>query len=114
MNRTIFNAIKVEVSKALSDAPLEVLAISEGETVNSETGVVSKFTRLEVEVPRGYAAFSRCRFSVKIPDKRLEITEKELKDAEFSARFKGLEISFIDTKGNVYFRATDCEVKEDI
>ena len=54
---------------------------------------------------------SRCRFTVKIPSVPLKITEEQAENEEYSVSFKGLIISYIDSKGTVYFKADDYSVK---
>lgn len=108
--RTIFQAMKSYVETTLNDTPLELLSIGTDTSVDDDTGEVSNFVQIEVEVPRGYDTLSRCRFTVKVLDGNLKVTETQLEDVEYSVKFKGLSISYIDTKGNVYFRAEDYEV----
>lgn len=107
MAKTLYDAMKKTVERTLEGVPLEIVSISNGESVNEETGEVSKFVRVEVEVPKGFDDLSKCRFQVKIPDGKLKVTETQLEEEEFTAKFSGLVITYIDNRGTVYFKADD-------
>ena len=109
--RTVYQAMKSFVETTLNEIPTELLAIGADSSVDEDTGEVSAFVQIEAEVPRGNGALSRCRFIVKIPNGNLKLTEIQLEDSEYSVKFIGLVISYIDVKGNVYFRAEDYDVK---
>lgn len=109
--RTIFDQMKKNVEKELEGKQLELLSLSEGETTDKETGNVQKFIRCEAEVPKGAGAFARCRFSVKVPNAKMKLQEEELESNDFIVIFQGLEVSYIDAKGTVYFRAESYVVK---
>lgn len=111
--RTIFNAMKEKVENALNNIKLDLLSLDEGESTNKETGEVSHFLRMEAEVPKGYDELSRCRFNVKILNGKRKISDEELDENDYSVIFEGLQISYIDNKGNVYFRADDYTVKKE-
>lgn len=112
--RNILEAWKRSTENMLEGTPLDLIAQSAKESTNDETGEVSKYVRLDVEVPRGYDELSRCRFSVKIPNGKLQITDKELEEAYYTVTFQGLSVSYVDTtKGVVYFRAVSYAVKKE-
>lgn len=110
MAKTLYDAMKKTVVRTLEGVPLEIVSISNGESVNDETGEISKFIRVEVEVPKGFDDLSKCRFQVKIPDGKLKVTETQLEEDEYSAKFSELAISYIDNRGTVYFKADDYTV----
>ena len=64
-------------------------------------------------LPKGANPFARCRFSVKIPDEKLKLSEEELENDDFLVVFQGLSVSYIDSKGTVYFRAESYVVKKE-
>lgn len=108
--KTIFEAMKLYVETTLDGSPLVLIAIGAETSVDKETGEATNYVKAEAEVPKGYDALSRCRFTVKIMDAPLKVTEKQLEDADYEIKFQGLKISYIDTKGNVYFKADSYEV----
>lgn len=113
MKREIIEAMKAGAITVLQPLPHSLLSIEEGENTNEETGVVSRFIRCETEVPKGYGKYSRCRMLTKIPDARLQVTQDDLDTDDFVVYFDGLEISYIDNRGNVYFRAKKYKVEQE-
>lgn len=110
MAKTMYDAMKKGVEKTLEGVPLELVSISEGESTNEQTGEISRFIRVEVEVPKGFDDLSKCRFQVKVPDGKLKVTEMQLDEDEYTAKFSGLAISYIDNRGTVYFKSDDYNV----
>lgn len=113
IKRTIHSALIRYAERTLNGKFLELLAISSGESTDPETGTVTPFVRLEVEVPRGNGDFSRCRFSVKVPNRKKLVSNTSLETDNFLVSFKCLEISYIDDRKNVYFRAEDYTIKKE-
>lgn len=111
--KTIFDAMKENVAKYLSDIPHELLAVSSGESIDKETGNAVPFQRYEAEVPKGFDEFSRCRFTVKVMNGKILVTEKELKENEYTIVFGGLEVSYVSEKGVVFFRATEVKIQKE-
>lgn len=111
--KTIFSALKRYAEKALTGKPLELLTISDGESTDAETGTIVPYIRLEVEVPRNSGEFSRCRFSVKVPNGKKLIENDALNTTDYLVVFKCIEISYIDDHENVYFRAEDYTLKKE-
>lgn len=110
----IYEIMKRNTAQAINACALEVLGVEAGEITNRETGEVSEFVRVDVEVAKGSGLFSRCQFCVKIPDtQKVKVTQEELEQADYQVFFVDLEISFIDTKGNIYFRASEYEVERE-
>lgn len=107
--KTIYEAMKAYVETTLNAIPTDLIAIAAETSVDKETGEVANYVKAEAEVPKGYDALSRCRFTVKIMDAPLKVTETQLEDADYDITFSGLKISYIDTKGNVYFKADSYE-----
>lgn len=110
---SFLDAMKKQVIGTLANKYSDLLSQSVGQSVNKETGEVSDFLRVEFEVRKGNGELSRCRGTVKIPNGKMKITDEELNKNEYAVSFEGLEISFIDNKGNVYFRADDYTVKKE-
>lgn len=111
--RTIYDTLVRYAKQSLNGRFLELLSVSEGEAVDKDTGEHTDFIRYEVEVPRGSGEFARCRFSVKIPNGKRMISCESLENADFLISFKDLEITYIDNRKNVYFRASDCNIKKE-
>lgn len=110
--KSIFQIMKNETAKRINSLNLELLSLEVVENVDKETGEVTKYVKVGVEVSKGQGAFSRCQFGVKIPETtKLKVTAEELESTEYSVFFSDLEISYVDTKGTVYFRATSYDVE---
>lgn len=109
--KTIFEAMKAYVERTLDGSPMDVISIAAETAINKDSGEVSSFVKVEAEVPKGYDELSRCRFTVKILDAPLKVTEVQLENTDYEILFHGLKISYVDTKGNVYFKADDYDVK---
>ena len=110
--KNILEAMKTYVETTLNDAMMDLISIGAETSVDKETGEVRKFVKAEVEAPKGYEALSRCRFTVKIENAELSLTEHQLEKADYTISFSNLKISYIDTKGNVYFKADSYEVNK--
>ncbi len=111
--KNIYLIMKEDTAKKINALNLELLSLEAAKNVDKETGEVTEFVKAGVEIAKGQGNFSRCQFSVKIPDTtKLKVTSKDLEEAEFAVFFENLEISYIDTKGNVYFRATSYDVEK--
>lgn len=113
MRKTIYSAMKNYVENTLSDVPNDLISISSESSVDKETGEVTSFIRIEAEVQKGFDALSRCRYAVKILNAPLKVTEEQLENNYYVVTFKNLKITFIDSKGTVYFKADDYHVEVD-
>lgn len=119
MKRKIFDLIKEEFADKISACPSELLGGEVFENVKrdpegNDTGEIERFVRIEAEVQKGNGKLSRLQYSVKIPNGELKFKEEDLEKTEYLVFFEKLEISFIDSKGNAYFRAKDYYVEEAI
>ena len=113
--RKLFEIIKKETAKTINSQKLELIGIEVGKTVDKETGNVSNFTKVDCEVAKGSGAFSRCQISVKIPDcSDCKVSENDLAENEYQVFFQNLEISYIDSFGNIYFRATRYDIEKEV
>lgn len=110
--KNLVNAMKAYVEHTLDSVPTDLISISQVPTVNKETGEVENVIKAEVEVPKGYDELSRCRFTVKVVNAPLTVTEAQLNDNDYDIIFKGLKVTFIDSKDNVYFKADSYEAKK--
>ena len=110
--KRIFDVMKDEVSSKFEAQELDLLSVSDGTDTDKETGEITKYTRFEVEVPRGFSGYSRCRFTVKVPNMSSKVTNDDLAKKEYSIFFNGLLVSYISSRGDVYFRAEDFNIEE--
>ena len=110
--KTILEAMKSFVTNTLEDVPNDLLAIASEQTTDKETGEIKNFIKCEAEVQKGFDALSKCRFTVKIPEGKLKVTETQLEESDYEISFQGLQISYIDSKGTVYFRADDYSIQK--
>lgn len=113
MRKTVYSVMIRSAEKALDGTPMELISIEEGQTVNKETGEVSKFVRADGEVPRGSGEYSKIQISVKIPDGKLLIKEEDMEKNDYIVIFHGLKISYIDNNKNVYFRADSYDIEKE-
>lgn len=110
--KSIFQIMKNDTARRINSLNLELLSLEVVENVDKETNEVTKYVKVGVEVAKGSGPFSRCQFSVKIPETtKLKVTADELECADYSVFFSDLKISYIDAKGTVYFRATSYDVE---
>lgn len=109
--KTIFEAMKLFVENSLDSVPLALISIGAESTIDDDTKEISNFIKAEVEVPRGYDMLSKCRFTVKIVDVPLKVTEIQLEDNDYIITLTGLQITYVDVKGTVYFKADKYDVK---
>ncbi len=100
---------------ALAECPLDLIGAEEKEKkIKDEdgnlTGEIEKSCAYEVEIPKGNGSLSRLQFSVKILEDKLRIEPSEIDENDFQIEFVGLEISYIDSHKNLYFRAQDLRI----
>lgn len=112
MKKTFFEGMKKLVAEALEGEALELLDLEEKQAVNKETGEVSQFVSVSFLTPRGFSVFSRCAGTVKILNSRMKVKREELDNIEMEVVFKDIEVSYVDGAGNVYFRASDYDVRK--
>ena len=111
--RNIYLIMKQETAQAINDLQKELLGISVVKKTDEKTGEIVSSVKCEVEISKGQGKFSRCQFSVKIPDTtKLKVTPEELETADYEVFFEDLEISFIDSRGNVFFRSSAYSVEK--
>lgn len=117
--KTPYDIMVNSLQTRLSSLDFDFIEIEVGEQEKKDeegkrTGLYEKFTKLTVEVPRGIKEIARMRFSVKIPGAKDDLlTQEELEEINLLVHFEELEVSFIDSRKNVYFRAKDFEFKEE-
>lgn len=110
--KKIIEAMKSQTLDTINKASPHIISNTTGESKNSETGESIPYVKVEAEIPRGHGKFSLCRFDVKIPRGKILATEEELDACEFLVFFSNLEISYIDERGNVFFRADNYAIKK--
>ena len=116
--KDIYSAMTQSLTQTLETITCEVLSVEQGEKhledeAGNSTGEVEHFLRFETEIPRGNGFLSKVRFTTKISGSKLKFHSEDIDDG-VSIQFQGLEVSFIDSRRNVYFKATDYLVKEEI
>lgn len=113
MRKNFYTGMCKQVCKKLEGQKLNVISVSEETKQNEDTKEMEFFTRLEVDIPRGFDELSRCRISVKILEPKAEIGDEEVDKEDYIVMFTGLEISYIDDRRNVYFKAKDYVIKKE-
>lgn len=115
MARNILEVMKKQVAQAFAGRQFELLAISTGVSKDADTDQETPFVRLEVEVPRDLNnPYSKCRFTIKSINGIEIVTQEEIDEGDciYYVSFEDLVISYIDNKGNVYFRADSYEIEK--
>ena len=64
---------------------------------------------MEVEIPKGNGAFSRCRFSCKLPPIQLQVSEEEIDDG-VSVILSGVKVTFISSQKEIYTKAESIQI----
>ena len=98
----------------LAEQSFELCSISR-ERKEKADGSIETFCRLEVEIKRSKLnkALSKERFTVKVLTDELVVNPEVLEDYEVYVVFDGLEISFISSNRQVYFRAKGVRLVQD-
>ena len=110
--KRIIEAMKSQTLDTINRASPHIISNTAGETKNSETGEIVPHVKVEAEIPRGHGKYSLCRIAVKIPNGKILATEEELDSNDFLVSFTNLEITYIDDRGNVYFRADNYAIRK--
>ncbi len=112
--KKLSDVIKKEVGKTINVLPLELLSLDYCETTDEKTGDKKQYVKAGVEVAKGSGEFSRCQFSVKIPNTTiLKVQNSDLQNSDYQIFFTDLEVSYIDSQNNFYFRAADYDVEKE-
>lgn len=108
--KTLLDAMKQTTLNDLKDIAFELFAIDHGEKKDPDGKNVETFTRLHLEIPRKNGIYSKFRFSCKIiPQLEDCFTPEELENGVL-IKLHGLQITYIDARGNVYFKADSFEI----
>ena len=110
----ILDVMKAETVAAINAAKLSLIGSTRGESKDPETAAVTPYVKVEVEVAKGYGGYSRKRFTAKVSTDKILVADEALEREDYVVSFKNLSISYIDEKGNVYFRADDYSVKKEV
>lgn len=113
----IYEIMTSSFCEALEEISVELIStetiLQEKKDVEGNpTGEFGKYTKMVVEIPKKNGVLSRKRISIKILEDTPKVMSEELEEKDFLIRFNELEISFIDARRNVYFRAKDYTVEE--
>ena len=108
MPKHLYDAMVSELESSLGGMVLDLISLEDGEKKN-ENGT-ELYTRAELEIPRG-CAFSRCRFTCKLPRWVLPLSEEEL-DAGVSVMVHDLKVTFISSNREIYTKGSGLKVIE--
>ena len=103
MAKRLYDALMMELEKVLNETELELISVGQG-VKKYEDGSEEEFTRVEVEIPKGNAAFSRCRFTCKLSPIELGLSEEEI-DEGIHVILSGVKVSYISDKKVIYTKA---------
>ncbi len=103
MAKKIYDAMVSELEERLENNTVDLLAIEQGVKTNKD-GNQEPFTRIEVEIPKGNGAFSRCRFSCKLPPIQLNVSELDLEEGT-SVILSGVKVTYISAQKEIYTKA---------
>ncbi|MDL2302319.1 hypothetical protein LJC58_08185 [Lachnospiraceae bacterium OttesenSCG-928-D06] len=110
--KTILEAMKTNAVQTLGGMMSTIYDIEEV-VAKKEDGSFERSIRVSAEVVKEKAnrMWSGLRYTVKIPNGVLKLTEEELEESDYFVSFENLSISFIDSRNNVYFKAEDYSVE---
>lgn len=103
MSKKMYDVMVSELEAMLNSVCVDLLSVEQASKKNDD-GTLVPFTRLEVEIPRGNGAYSRCRFFCKLPPTNLSFTQDDL-DNGISVTLSGLKVTFISAQHEIYTRA---------
>ena len=101
--KKLYDAMVAELEGLLDGNTFDLLSFEQGVKKN-EDGSQTPFTKVEVEIPKGNGAFSRCRFSCKLPPIQLQVSEEEIDDG-VSVTLVGVHVTFISSQKEIYTKA---------
>lgn len=101
--KKLYDAMVAELNSLLDRNTYDLLSLEQGVKKN-EDGSQTPFTKVEVEIPKGNGAFSRCRFSCKLPPTQLQVSEEEIDDG-VSVTLVGVQVTFISSQKEIYTKA---------
>ena len=101
--KKLYDAMVAELEGLLDGNTFDLLSFEQGVKKN-EDGSQTPFTKVEVEIPKGNGAFSRCRLSCKLPPIQLQVSEEEIDDG-VSVTLVGVQVTFISSQKEIYTKA---------
>lgn len=107
-DKNIFDVMKEKIAEDLNSITFELLAVEDVVKKNAD-GTETFETKLHLEIPKGNERYSRLRIAVKIP-RTSKFSSINFDETEVFITLSGTKISFIDSKGNVYFKADYAEI----
>ena len=108
MAKKLYDAMVADVESRLDGNTFDLLSFEQGVKKN-EDGSQTPFTKVEVEIPKGNGAFSRCRFSCKLPPIQLQVSEEEIDDG-VSVILSGVKVTFISSQKEIYTKAESIQI----
>ncbi len=108
MAKKLYDAMVAELDSLLDGNTYDLLSFEQGVKKN-EDGSQTPFTKVEVEIPKGNGAFSRCRFSCKLPPIQLQVSEEEIDDG-VSVILSGVKVTFISSQKEIYTKAESIQI----
>lgn len=116
--KDIFSVMAGNLIDKILACPVEMVDISEEERRKMDpsgnvAGELERYIRISVEIPRGCGELSKIRFDVKIPDGKIKLDVARLEEEPIFVTFNGLEVTYVDPRRTVYFRAKDYDVLEE-
>lgn len=108
MSKRLFDIMSENLAEFLHKTPVDLLSVEQGVKKN-ENGSQEPFTRVEVEIPKGNGAFSRCRFSCKLPPTQFNVSEDEI-ESGVSVLLTGIKITYVSAQKEVYTKADDAQI----
>jgi len=108
MAKKLYDAMVQDLENVLDNFTFDLISVTDSSKKN-EDGTEEKFTKVELEIPKGCSAFSRCRFSCKLPLTNLNISEDDL-DNGVLVSIKGIKITYISAQKEIYTKADFIEI----
>lgn len=108
MAKKLYDVMVADVERRLYGNTVDLISHETGVKKN-EDGSQTPFTKVEVEIPKGNGAFSRCRFSCKLPPIQLQVSEEEIDDG-VSVILSGVKVTFISSQKEIYTKAESIQI----
>lgn len=109
--KKMYDRVLLCAEEALSGITFELMSWELKEQTKDD-GTIERYTKIEVEVPRGQGEkiFQRCRFSCKLPSLDLRVTEEEIDDGVLVV-IEDLKISYLSVQSReVYTKGTGLKI----
>lgn len=108
---SLFSAMASEFALNYGDTHFSLVGIEKREKTDVK-GSAKTGTRCVVEIPRGFGAYSRKRFTVTVWGVVPPVAQDSLDENDFLVGFTDFTITFVDSTGEIYAGASALNIIE--